>query len=1128
MSDFIHLHVHTQYSILDGATRIPDLVKRAKELKMPALAITDHGNMFGVKKFYDESKKAGIKPIIGCEVYMAPNGRLDKSDKEDRHHFHLILLAKNKTGYQNLIKLVSLAYIEGFYYKPRIDWELLNDNHEGLIACSSCLGGELPKAALNHGEEAAEKVLLKYKDLFGEDYYVELQDHGSEEQKKANAIMISLAKKHQVELIATNDVHYLNAKDAEAQEILLCLSMGKNLSDTGRMKFTGQEFFKTPDEMRALFSEHPEALANTLKISDKIEDYNLDRKVLLPDFQIPEGFDNQDSYLRHLSYEGAKTRYHEITDLISQRLDYELRIISDMGFAGYFLIVQDLIAAARDMNVSVGPGRGSAAGSAVAYCTRITDIDPIKYKLLFERFLNPDRVSMPDIDIDFDEDGRDDVLKWVVNKYGKERVAQIITFGTMAAKSSIRDVARVINLPLSEANRLAKLVPDGPKVTLNQAYKDVSDLKKEKKGSNELVVKTLTMAETLEGSVRQSGIHACGVIIGSEDLIKHIPLSTSKDTSLYLTQYDGKHIEHVGMLKMDFLGLKTLSIIRECIDNIKLSKKITVNMEDISYEDPATFALYQRGETIGTFQFESPGMRSHLKELKPSGLEDLIAMNALYRPGPMEYIPKFIKRKHGLEPVEYPHEWLKNILEDTYGIMVYQEQIMQAAQIIGGFSLGKADLLRRAMGKKKMDVMEEQKQTFVDGAENKGISKEKAEEIFSIMQEFAKYGFNRSHSAAYSVVAFQTAYLKANHPAEFMAAVLSRHFSDIKRIKIYMDECKRMGMAVLGPHVNESHQRFTVNKEGNIRFGLAAVKGVGEGAVEDIIKERNDGGPFKDIYDFVERVNLKSVNKKVMESLALSGAFDKLSSFSRCQFITEGAKGQTFTEAIIRYGVRMQEEQRGAQQSLFGGPTAEASVSRPVPADCSDWSSLQQLNQEKELVGIYLSAHPLDDYRMEIDHFCNANLGDLENMDKLKGKEIKVAGIVTLAEHKTTKNNKPYGKLTIEDFTDQISLMFFSKDYMNFRNYLQPGYSLYLTGKVGTRRFNEDELEFKVRTIHLLSEIRENMINSLTLRIALTDITSALVESLDKVAKKHKGNTQLKFLIFDPLEKVWVEMFSRT
>ncbi len=734
---------------------------------------------------------------------------------------------------------------------------------------------------------------------------------------------------------------------------------------------------------------------------------------------------------------------------------------------------------------------------------------------------------MPDVDIDFDEDGRDEVMKWVVEKYGKDRVAQIITFGTMAAKSAIRDVGRVLELPLDEVNKIAKMVPEGPKVTLKSAYAEVKELKNAKKEGSDKVIQTLTMAETLEGSVRHTGVHACGVIIGPEDLIQHIPLSTSKETDLFLTQYDGKHIEKVGMLKMDFLGLKTLSIIKEAIDNVRLSRGISVDIDAISYEDPKTFQLYQKGETIGTFQFESPGMRGYLKELKPTSIEDLIAMNALYRPGPMDYIPQFIKRKQGREKVIYPHEWLEEILADTYGIMVYQEQIMQAAQIVGGFSLGSADILRRAMGKKNMAEMEKQKVEFIQGAGEKGVDEVKATEIFGIMQEFAKYGFNRSHSAAYSVVAFQTGYLKANYPAEYMAAVLSRNFSDIKKIKIYMDECKRMGLRVLGPEVNESFLRFTVNKEGNIRFGLAAVKGVGEGAVEEIIRERQENGPFADIYDFMERINLKSVNKKVLESLALSGALDHLSDIARYQYVYEDDKGQSFLEQLVRYGVRMQEEKGGAQQSLFG-ETGVVTVTQPTAPDCPEWPSLQILNQEKELVGIYISAHPLDDYRLEIEHFCNANLADLSDLESLKGKELRLAGIVTQAQHLTTKNNKPYGKLEIEDFTDQHNLMFFSRDYMNFRNYMQPGFSIFLSGKVGPRPFNEDELELKVRDIKLLSEIRENMITAIALRVSISDLNEELFTSLEKVLHKNKGNTQVKFLIFDPIDKVYVQMFSRS
>ncbi len=1126
MSAFVHLHLHTQYSILDGATPIERLMDRAVSLGMPAVALTDHGNMFGAKHFFDAARAKKIKPILGCEVYLAPKGRKDKSDIEDRSRFHLILLAKNLAGYHNLIKMVSMAWIEGYYYKPRIDWELLHLYHEGLIACSSCMGGELPRAVRN-SEQAAEEILLKYKNLFGEDYYVELQDHGHPEQKQINQVLVRLARKHNVDLIATNDVHYLNAKDAEAQDILLCLSTGKDFNDTSRMKFIGQEFFKTAEEMSILFPDTPEALSNTLKVADKIENYELDRKVLLPEFIIPESFANQDAFLRHLAFEGAERRYGEITDAIRERIDFELGVIEKMGFAGYFLIVQDFIRAARERNVSVGPGRGSAAGSAVAYCIRITDIDPIKYKLLFERFLNPDRISMPDIDIDFDDDGREEVMKYVVEKYGKERVAQVITFGSMGAKMAIRDVARVISLPLPEANRLAKLIPDGPDVSLASSYRDVPELKLERANGEELVKKVLEMAEILEGSIRQTGIHACGVIIGRDPLVEHIPVASSKETDLMITQYDGHYLENVGMLKMDFLGLKTLSIIRDALENIRLSRGINLIMDDISYDDTKTFELYQKGETIGTFQFESPGMRAYLKELKPTVLEDLIAMNALYRPGPMEFINTFIKRKYGLEKVEYPHPWLEEVLKDTYGIMVYQEQIMQTAQIIGGFTLAKADLLRRAMGKKKMDVMEKEKAGFIEGAESRGVEKSTAVKIFDIMMEFANYGFNRSHSAGYAVVAFQTAYIKAHYPAEYMAAVLSRNLNDIKKITFIMDECRRMGMQVLGPDVNESYLKFNVNKDGNIRFGLAAVKGIGAGIVEALVLEREKGGPFKDIYDMVERISLKTLNKKVIESMVVSGALDNLSKFQRYQFFSEDEKGQNFIELLLRYGLKVQDEAGGNQFSLFGG-SSEIKPSRPEPRPSEPWSTLQQLNLEKEHVGIYLSAHPLDEHRLVIDHFTNANFADLHDIPTLRNKDLRVAGIVTSVEHKITKNGKPFGRMSMEDFTDTHTFTFFSPEYLTFKNYMQPGYALMLNGKVEAHRFNDGEYELKVKEMNLLVDVGEKLIRSLSISVPLDLIDSELVNELAAMVQKHKGKTMLKFKVYDPVEKLHIDLFSRT
>jgi DNA polymerase-3 subunit alpha len=1125
MSDFVHLHLHTQYSILDGATPIGGLMDRAVSLGMPAVAITDHGNMFGVKHFFDAARAKNIKPILGCEVYLAPKGRRDKSDIEDRQRFHLILLAKNSNGYHNLIRMVSKAYLEGYYYKPRIDWELLHLYHEDLIACSSCLAGELPRAVRNN-EAAAEEVLIRYKNLFGEDFYIELQDHGHPEQKQVNPILIKLARKHGVELIATNDVHYLNEKDAEAQDILLCLSTGKDINDTGRMKFIGQEFFKTSDEMRRLFPEAPEAITNTIKVADKIENYELDRDVLLPEFKLPEGFETQDEYLSYLANEGAKRRYPDITTEIQDRINFELCVIAEMGFAGYFLIVQDFIRAARERKVSVGPGRGSAAGSAVAYCTGITDIDPIKYKLLFERFLNPKRISMPDIDIDFDDDGREEVMKYVLEKYGKDRVAQVITFGSMGAKMAIRDVARVINLPLPEANRLSKLIPDGPDVSLKSAYRDVPEFRAELNSNDPLIRKTLEMAEILEGSIRQTGIHACGVIIGRDPLIEHIPVAISKETDLMITQFDGHYLEKVGMLKMDFLGLKTLSIIRDALENIRLSKGIDLDMDTISYEDLKTFELYQKGETVGTFQFESPGMRAYLKDLKPTTLEDLIAMNALYRPGPMQYINGFIKRKFGLEVVEYPHPWLEEILKDTYGIMVYQEQIMQTAQKIGGFSLAQADNLRRAMGKKKMDVMEKEKEVFVAGAAKNGIEKAKAVEIFDIMMEFANYGFNRSHSAGYAVVAFQTAYLKAHYPAEYMAAVLTRNLNDIKKITFIMDECRRMGMQVLGPDVNESYLKFTVNKQGNIRFGLAAVKGVGAGIVEALVQERDNNGPFKDIYDMVERISLKTLNKKVVEAMAVSGALDNLSKYQRYQFFSEDEKGQNFIEQLLRYGMKVQDENAGSQISLFGG-ISEIKPSRPEPRPCESWSTLQQLNLEKEHVGIYLSAHPLDEYRLVIDHFSNANFADLEDISSIKGKDLKVAGIVTSVEHKITKNGKPFGRMMMEDFSDTHTFTFFSPDYLTFKNYMQPGYAVMLTGKVEAHRFNDDEFEFKVKEMNLLTDIGEKMIKSVNLSISLDSISKKLVNDLLAMVQKHKGKTTIKFRIYDSVQKISIDLFSR-
>jgi len=1128
MSNFVHLHCHTQYSLLDGASSTAGIVKKAKTLGMKAVAITDHGNMFGVKEFFDKAKAAGIKPIVGCEMYVARRSHKLSSEKVDRSGDHLIVLAKNKTGYHNLVRLVSKSWVDGFYFKPRIDEELLWKHSEGLIISSACLGGTVPRALRHEGLEAAEKVALRYKEKFGEDYYLELMDHGLEKQKLVNEGIKKLSKKLGIKMIATNDAHFLEKDDAQAHDILVCLSTGAEIDAQDRLRYTGQEYFKTEAEMLELFPDVPEALSNTLEIVDKIEDYSLSRPVMLPAFPLPEGFTNQDDYLRHLTYEGAKAPHRDpaMTEDIRERLDYELKVVREMGFAGYFLIVQDFIAAARAMGVWVGPGRGSAAGSAVAFCTGITNVDPIKYKLLFERFLNPERVSMPDIDIDFDEDGRDRVLAWVADKYGHDHVAHIITFGTMAAKSSIADVARVLKLPLSESTRLTKMVPEKPGTTLAMAFEQVPELAQEQHTGEPLVRHTLRMATTLEGSVRQTGIHACGVIIGPEPLDQHIPISTNKKTDMLVTQYEGKQIEDVGMLKMDFLGLKTLSIIKEAIENVKLSKGIDIDPDMIPLEDPKTFELYQKGDTVGTFQFESDGMRKYLRMLRPTNIEDLIAMNALYRPGPMDYIPSFVDRKHGREKLEYPHALLADILKDTNGIMVYQEQIMQAAQIMGGFTLGSADILRRAMGKKKADEMEKQKSIFVEGAILKGIGREKAVEVFDVMAKFASYGFNRSHAAAYSILAYQTGYLKANHPGEFMAALLSRNMSDIKKLTGFMDECRRMHIPVKGPDLNESYARFTVNSKGEIRFGLAGIKGVGEALVDEIVRQRESKGPFKDLFDFAERVPANAMNRKNIESLAAAGCFDSFPGIERHQFFLEVEKDLPFSNVLVKYAQNHQGQTGG--MTLFGGSDS-LSIPKPKLPEGQPWGTIERLNREKELVGIYLSAHPLDQYRMEIGTFCNTELAELQNADELARRgEIKVAGIVTEVEHRTTKTGNPFGSITLEDFSGTHKITFFGQDYLSFKTYFTNGYSLFLKGSMQPRFGKAGDLELKVNQVQMLSELKEKGYKNLALKIDLARLDRALLDRIEAQVARSPGNVGLSFLLFDPETRVWVQAASRS
>ncbi|PLX05156.1 MAG: DNA polymerase III subunit alpha [Marinilabiliales bacterium] len=1176
MTDFVHLHVHTQYSILDGASKIPLLIAKAKQDGMPAIAITDHGNMFGVKEFFNVARKEGVKPILGCETYVAARGRNKKEKQEDRSGFHLILLAKNHKGYKNLVKLISLSWMEGFYYKPRIDWELLEKYHEGLVATSACLAGEIPKAIQRGELDEAIKTTNRFKSIFGEDFYLELMRHETnrpgadrtvyEEQKKVNVELVKIAEKTGVKLIATNDVHFVNSDDAEAHDRLICLTTNSDVNDENRLRYTKQEWLKTKAEMHEVFNDIPQALENTIEIANKIEDYELDSQPIMPVFEIPDSFATEEEYqekfeekdlkeefeesnyarigsfdkairvkleadyLAHLVYEGCKERYGEdFKDSLKERVDFELGTIKKMGFPGYFLIVWDFLRAAREMGVSVGPGRGSAAGSVVAYALQITNIDPIKYDLLFERFLNPDRISMPDIDIDFDEDGREKVLKWVVDKYGYNRVAHIITFGKMAPKMAIRDVARVQQLELSEADRLAKLVPERPGTSFAKAYKEVPELAAEKKSENALVAQTLEFAEVLEGSVRQTGVHACGVIISKEDLTEYIPVCTNKDANLAVTQFDGSHVESVGMLKMDFLGLKTLSIIKDALENIKKNRGIDIDIEAIPLDDKKTFELYSRGDTVGLFQFESAGMQKHLKELKPNRFGDLIAMNALYRPGPMEYIPQYIDRKHGREKIAYDLEDMAEFLEDTYGITVYQEQVMLLSRKLAGFTRGEADKLRKAMGKKIKPILEELKPKFIEGGKAKNHDEKILEKIWNDWEAFASYAFNKSHSTCYAYVSYQTGYLKAHYAAEFMAAVLSRNQSDLKKITIFMDECRRMGVKVLGPDVNESDVHFTVNKDGNIRFGMNAVKGVGEAAVKKIIEEREKNGLYKDIYDFVERVNLQAVNKRCVEALAMAGGFDGFL-LKRNQYFNLDQNEASFIEQLLLYGNRIQSEKNSPQASLFGDAMAGSGIAKPEVPKSQEWTVIDRLNKEKELIGIFLSAHPLDAYKIELGLLNNVSLSELKNLQNLEGKDITVAGIVTEVKSATTKTGKPFGGVTIEDYSNSYQLMLFGKDYLNFNKFFVKDYLIYIKGKVEKRRFgkNEKELEFRVKSFGMLADVREDFVDSLSLKIPVDYLTSEFIQEIDSIAQKHKGNTMLKFLLYDRVNRIWVEMFSRS
>ena len=1164
---FSHLHNHTQYSLLDGASNISKLFDKARNDNMPAMAITDHGNMFGVFDFVAEAWKKKkvvgktaegkdieepvVKPVVGCEFYLVDNRfkrQFSKDDKDVR--YHQLLLAKDEIGYKNLVKLCSLGYMEGLYSKyPRIDKELVEKYHEGLIATTCCLAASVPRTILRKGEAEGEKEFKWWLDLFGDDYYIELQRHDIADQIKVNEVLMRFAEKYNVPIIASNDSHYVDQNDSNAHDILLCINTGSKQSDPkwkdigdddetpvkgGRFAFPSDKFyFKTQDEMTTLFADIPQALDNTNHILDKIKPLKLERDIMLPHFVVPPEFHNdQEAYLEHLTWMGAKERYREITPEVEERLKFELFTIRTMGFAGYFLIVSDFIKEGRNMGVFIGPGRGSAAGSAVAYCIGITNIDPIKYKLLFERFLNPDRKSMPDIDTDFDDVGRQKVIDYVVKKYGKNQVAQIVTYGTMAAKSSIKDVARVMDLPLSESNALAKLVPERPGISLRRLL--FADLKgegsldqKEGLGSEEIewVMKLreihgqqtlhgdiLRNAAKLEGSVRNTGIHAAGIIIAPSDLTDLLPVFMAKDVDSLITQYEGNVIENAGVIKMDFLGLKTLTIIKDALALIKRNHGIEINIDDLPLDDEETYELYQAGDTNGTFQFESAGMQKHLINLKPDKFDDLIAMNALYRPGPMEYIPNYIKRKHGLEPISYDLAEMEEYLGDTYGITVYQEQVMLLSQSIGGFSKGDADVLRKAMGKKQKAVLDKMKGQFIEGAKKKGHAEDKLQKIWTDWEAFAQYAFNKSHSTCYALVAYQTAYLKAHYPAEYMAAVLNNQ-GNIEKIKFYMEECQRMGLQVLGPDVNESLKGFSVPKENVIRFGMNAIKGVGEAAVEDIIAEREANGPFLTVYDFTKRINQRTVNKKSMESLVLAGALDCFPQLHRAQyFYAPPTDPITGLERLVRFGNQFQASSSMAGNSLFG-ETTMPDVKPPLMPECDKWGLPELLDREKEVVGIYLSAHPLDGFKFEMDNYGMSAIADL---DSLRGRNIRIAGYITDVGHMTTKKGSKFGKMTINDYSGNLEILMWEKNYVAYGNYLVNGQKLMIQGVWDEHKYRPGTMEFQIQNIMLLDEVRKVLTRRIVLSMMLPTCTPEVASFLEKNIKEHPGTTDLLISVKDP------------
>lgn len=1234
MEDFVHLHVHTQYSLLDGQASIGKLVDKAIANEMRGMAITDHGNMMGVKEFFNIAKKKNapimseikalkkknaeeekkenpdteliaqiqqdietaqkriFKPIFGCEMYVAERTMYDKTKELDTRRYHLVVLAKNKKGYHNLVKLVSRAWTDGFYSKPRTDHNELEKYHEGLIVCSACLAGEVPRRILANDIAKAEEIILWYKNLFGEDYYLEMQRHEVTnpnqranrdtfvEQQRANIEIIRLAQKHNVKLICTNDVHFVDADNAEAHDRLLCLGTNRDVDDMSRMLYSKQEWFKTKEEMNEIFSDVPEALKNTCEICDKVEIYDIDHAPIMPNFEIPESFGTEESYqekisekeifeeftrdengnevmsedeayekieklggvqklyrlkleadyLAHLSYEGARKIYGDpLPEEVIERMKFELHVMKTMGFPGYFLIVQDYINAARnELGVSVGPGRGSAAGSEVAYCLGITKIDPIKYDLLFERFLNPDRISLPDIDVDFDDDGRGKVLSWVTQKYGEEKVSHIITYGTMATKLAIKDVARVQKVPLEVVNAWCKAIPDRlpddkdgkpRKMNLHNAISCVPELAQIEASPNPTYRDTIRYAKMLEGNVRNTGVHACGVIICRDDVSDWVPVSTAEDKEsgekLRCTQYEGSVIEDTGLIKMDFLGLRNLSVIKECVVNIKDSLGISIDVDFLDIEDCLTYQLYCDGRTVGTFQFESPGMQKYLRELQPSTFEDLIAMNALYRPGPMDYIPDFIDRKQGRKPVLYDIPCMEKYLKDTYGITVYQEQVMLLSRQLADFTRGESDTLRKAMGKKMKDKLDKMKPKFIKQGCKNGHDAKVLEKIWADWEKFASYAFNKSHATCYSWVAYQTAYLKANYPAEYMAANMSRNLSDIKEITKLMKECKTLGISCLGPDVNISRNKFSVDINGNVRFGLGAIKGLGDSAVEAILKERKENGEFSSIFDFVQRVSMNTVKRNGLESLALSGAFDSFApQITREQMMAKNAKGEIFLDVLARYGVSYQLAQQDSQDSLFGGFDM-VEVSTPQIPLAEPWSQLERLNRERELVGVYLSAHPLDNYSVVLLHVCNLPMKQMENLSEMVNAEVSFGGVITNVRTGVSKRGSAYGIVSIEDYSGVGELPLFGKEWSDWQGYMIEGNCLYIKGRVEQHPHIPDRLELHIGEISFLDDAVNNVVEAITISLPVQNITEDFVTTLSQYSKDNLGKAQLYIQVTD-------------